>query len=80
MVTRRRITHLPGNPHRLIKNQIDIVRQWAAKLDLIDGEDEILTMPLGVFGSQRGGSSGSLGAGVGVRNLGSGRGRTPSGL
>lgn len=25
--------------------QIDIVRQWAAKLDLIDGEDEILTMP-----------------------------------
>lgn len=44
LVARRRITpYLRGNPHKL-KKQIDSVRQWAAKLDLIDGEDEILTI------------------------------------
>ncbi|KAJ3453241.1 hypothetical protein MRS44_018896 [Fusarium solani] len=45
-VTRGRIcAHLRNKPHKLIKRQIDKVKQWANTLDLVDGEDEILALP-----------------------------------
>jgi hypothetical protein len=46
MVTWHRIqAHLCGRPHGLIKKDINKVQLWAKPLDLIDGDDEILTLP-----------------------------------
>ncbi|KAF4442495.1 hypothetical protein F53441_11726, partial [Fusarium austroafricanum] len=46
MVTRRRIqAHLRGKPHGLVKKDIDKVQSWAKALDLVDSDEEILSLP-----------------------------------
>jgi hypothetical protein len=46
MVTRGRIqAHLRSTPHGLVKKEIDKVKLWTATLDLIDSNEEILTLP-----------------------------------
>ncbi|KAF4449199.1 hypothetical protein F53441_7481 [Fusarium austroafricanum] len=46
MVTRQRIqAHLRGKPHGLVKKDIDKVQSWAKALDLVDSDEEILSLP-----------------------------------